>query len=139
MRFVLDTNVFLKALIKNSAVRGIIVGSNHEFLVPTHLIDEVREHLDEVEEKSGLSRSEIESVMNTLLGRIRFVEENQVLSKWEEAEKAMKKVDEDDIPFVAAALAVRCDGIWSDDRHLKRQTKVKVWTTKEVVGFSDGE
>lgn len=137
MRFVLDTNVFLKALIKNSAVRGTIVGSNHEFLVPTHLIDEAREHLDEVEEKSGLSRSEIESVMNTLLGRIRFVEEDQVLSKWEEAEKAMKKVDEDDIPIVAAALAVRCDGIWSDDGHLKRQGKVKVWTTREVVGSSD--
>ena len=133
MKFVLDTNIFLKALIRNSAVRGIIIGSGHEFLVPAHLIDETREHLDEVEEKSGLSRSEIESVMDTLLRRIRFVDAGQVLSEWEEAEKVMKAVDEADVPFVAAALAARCDGIWSDDRHLKRQTKVKVWTTKEVV------
>ena len=129
----LDTNVFLKALIKNSTVRGIIVGSDHEFLVPAHLIDETREHLDEVEEKSGLSRREIESVIDTLLGRTRLVEEGQVLSRWREAEKAMSKVDEDDVPFVAAALAVGCDGIWSDDRHLKRQSKVRVWTTREVV------
>jgi predicted nucleic acid-binding protein len=133
LKFVLDTNVFLKALIKNSTVRGIIMGSNHEFLVPAHLIDETREHLDEVEEKSGLSRSEIESVLDALLGRTRFVEEGQVLSRWREAEKAMNKVDEDDVPFVAAALAARCDGIWSDDRHLKRQSKVRVWTTREVV------
>jgi hypothetical protein len=29
---------------------------------------------------------------------------------WEKAEKAMKKVDVDDIPFVAAVLAGRSDG-----------------------------
>lgn len=133
MKFVLDTNVFLKALIKDSTVRGIVIGSNHEFLIPAHLIDEIGEHLDEVEEKSGLSRREIESVMDTLLGRIRFVGEEQVRSHWEEGEKATKEVDEGDIPFVATALAVHCDGVWSDDRHLKRQNKVRVWTTREVV------
>jgi hypothetical protein len=33
-------------------------------------------------------------------------------------------------------MSVSCDGIWSDDKHLKRQDKVRVWTTKEVVGLS---
>jgi len=133
LKFVLDTNVFLKALIRKSVVRGIILGSNHEFLIPAYLIEETREHAGEVEKKSGLSRTEIESVMDALLARIRVVPTEEVLSKWEEAERIMENIDENDVPFVAAALGARCDGIWSDDGHLKRQRKVKVWTTEDVV------
>ena len=133
MKFVLDTSVFLKALIKKSVVRGIILDSNHEFLIPTYLAEETREHLEEVEEKSGLSSSEIESVMDALLARIRVVPADKVLSAWKESEGIMERVDKSDIPFVAAALSTECEGIWSDDRHLKRQDRVKVWTTKDVV------
>lgn len=42
MKVVLDTNVILNALIKDSAVRGIILGSNNEFLVPEYAIEETR-------------------------------------------------------------------------------------------------
>lgn len=73
MKFVLDTNVFLKALVKKSVVRGIILGSNHEFLIPSYLIEEVGEHLGEVEKKSGLSKSEIKSVIDALLAKTRVV------------------------------------------------------------------
>jgi predicted nucleic acid-binding protein len=135
LKFVLDTNVFLKALIKKSVVRGIIVGSAHEFLIPAYLMEETREHFDEVEEKSGLSRTEIESVIDALLARIRVVPADEVTSKWGEAEAVMKNIDENDTPFVAAALSAQCDGIWSDDRHLKRQRKVRVWTTKDIVSL----
>jgi hypothetical protein len=38
LKFVLDTNVVLKALIKDSMVRGILLGSTHEFLIPDRVI-----------------------------------------------------------------------------------------------------
>jgi predicted nucleic acid-binding protein len=133
LKFVLDTNIFLKALIRDSVVRGIILGSNHEFLIPAYLVDETRKHQDEVERKSGLSEKEIESVMDALLAKVQIIPAGTVLSRWKEADEAMREVDAKDTPFVAAALGVNCDGIWSDDRHLKRQNKVKVWTTKDVV------
>ncbi len=47
----------------------------------------------------------------------------------------MVGIDRSDIPFVAAALSLPCDGIWSDDLDLKRQKRVKVWNTKEVLGL----
>ena len=90
-----------------------------------------------MEEKSGLSRTEIESVMDALLARVRVIPADEVVSKWEEAEAVMKDIDENDTPFVAAALGARCDGIWSDDEHLKRQRKVRVWTTKDIVGLGN--
>ena len=33
-------------------------------------------------------------------------------------------------------MSVTCDGIWSDDKHLRLQNKVKVWTTKDVAELS---
>lgn len=115
---------------------GIIVGPGHEFFVPEYLMEELNEHLDVVEEKSGLSREEINSVVRALLRRIQVVPEPKVLTKWKEAEAAIGRIDKDGVPFVAAAMSMACDGIWSDDRHLKRQGKVRVWTTKDVAGLT---
>jgi len=136
LKFVLDTNIIPEALIKDSVVRGILLRSNHEFLIPEHAIDETKKHLDVVARKSGLSEGEIDSVMDTLLTNIKVVPSDEVLSKWKEAENAIAEVDEDDVPIVAASMSVSCDGIWSDDRHLKRQNKVRVWTTKDVTKLS---
>jgi predicted nucleic acid-binding protein len=54
LKFVLDTNVILKALIKDSRVRAILIGSGHEFLMPEEAIEGIRRHSSLVEEKSGL-------------------------------------------------------------------------------------
>lgn len=132
----LDTNVILKALIRDSVVRGILLGSSHEFFIPEYAIEETRKHLDVVAKKSGLSESEIDSVIDTLLTNIKVIPADQVRSKWKEAEEAIGRVDSDDVPFVAASMSVSCDGIWSDDKHLKLQNKVKVWTTRDVTGLS---
>lgn len=42
-------------------------------------------------------------------------------------------IDEDDAPFVALALHVDGDGIWSNDAHMHVQNLVRVWTTVEVL------
>jgi predicted nucleic acid-binding protein len=48
LKLVLDTNVILEALIKDSVVRGIVLRSSHEFLIPEYAIDETRKHLGTV-------------------------------------------------------------------------------------------
>jgi predicted nucleic acid-binding protein len=132
LKLVLDTNIILKAPIKDSAVRGIIVGPKHEFLIPEYAIEETRKHMSLIEEKSGLSASQIDSVLETLLTNVRMVSARDILSAWKEAEEIMAPIDRNDTAFLAAAMSAPCDGIWSDDRHLKRQKKIKVWRTKEV-------
>jgi predicted nucleic acid-binding protein len=59
--------------------------------------------------------------------------EEEILEKWNEARKIMGTIDEGDTPFLAASLTIACDGIWSDDKDLKRQRKVKVWSTREII------
>jgi len=78
LKFVLDKNVILKALIKDPAVRGILLGSTHEFLIPEHAITETRKHLDTVVKKSGRSESEINLVLDVLLTNIRVIPADEV-------------------------------------------------------------
>jgi predicted nucleic acid-binding protein len=47
----------------------------------------------------------------------------------------MKDSDIDDVPFVACALGCQGSIIWSDDNDLKRQNRIKVYTTREVLGI----
>jgi predicted nucleic acid-binding protein len=135
LRLVLDTNVVLKALIKDSVVRGMLLRSLHEFVIPEYAIEETKKHLDMVAIKSGLSEKEIDSVLSALLVNVEVIPAAKVASKMKEAEAVMSSIDAGDIPFVAACMSAGCDGIWSDDKDLKRQRKVKVWTTKEVAGM----
>ena len=100
--------------------------------MPEHLFEEIRDRKAEVVKKSGLSEEEVDMVLDALLTNIGVVPSDTMLSKWKAAERAIGQIDRDDIPFVAAALSVDC-GLWSDDGHLKRQNKVKVRTTKDVV------
>ena len=133
MKFVLDTNIILKALIRDSAVRRIIAGPNHEFLIPEEAVEETRKHMQLIMQKSGLSRPEIDLVLETLLMNIHIIPPQDIVFKRKEAEEIMAPIDRNDAAFLAAAMSVPCDGIWSDDSHLKRQSKVRVWTTKDLV------
>ena len=70
-----------------------------------------------------------------LLTNLHVIPSKDNMANWKGAEEIMVGIDRSDTTFVAAALSLRCDGIWSDDLHMKRQKKVKVWNTKEVLGL----
>jgi predicted nucleic acid-binding protein len=41
-------------------------------------------------------------------------------------------MDLKDAPFLAIGLAFAVDGIWTEDAHFRRQTLLKVYSTKEL-------
>ncbi len=133
MKIVVDTNIILKALIKNSKVRTTLLNPNHQFCVPEHAIEETERHLPLIVEKTGLPAGEVKLVLSILLTNMQVIPLQEVMSKWNEAFEMMAPIDIEDTPFIAAALVQPSDGIWSDDKHLKRQKKVKVWSTREIL------
>ena len=135
MKFVLDTNIILKALIRNSKVRAVLLSPNHQLFVPEYAVEETRRHFGLIMKKTGLSEDEVKLVLDVLLTKLRVIPSKDIMANWKRAEEIMVDIDRSDIPFVAAALSLLCDGIWSDDADLKRQKRVKVWNTKEVLGL----
>lgn len=129
----MDTNIILKALIKNSKVRAILLSPNHQFYIPEYAVEEVEKHLPLLIEKTGLSEEDIKLALSIILTNIQVIPSENILAKWNEAEEIMKSIDKGDVPFIAAALSIPCDDIWSDDKDFKRQRRLKVWSTREMM------
>jgi len=51
----------------------------------------------------------------------------------------VKDIDPDDVLFVACALAHPNSVIWSDDKKLKSQSKVKILNTRDIINFLEGK
>lgn len=49
-----------------------------------------------------------------------------------EAFEIIKEIDPDDVIFIASALAYGNSVIWSDDKALKKQSRVKILDTREI-------
>jgi predicted nucleic acid-binding protein len=50
-----------------------------------------------------------------------------------DAIEIMKDIDPKDAPFLAVGMAIRADGIWTEDRHFESQNVLRVFTTKDLI------
>ncbi|MBI4439472.1 PIN domain-containing protein [Candidatus Woesearchaeota archaeon] len=132
MKVVIDTNILISALIKDSITRRLIVKSGFQFNYPEMSFHELRKHKSLVLDKSGMSEVEYMDVLNDLLSYVNVIPDEAVTQTLEEAAKLMGKIDPDDVVFLAAALTLDA-AIWSDDAHFDRQKRIKIFKTKEMA------
>jgi predicted nucleic acid-binding protein len=66
---------------------------------------------------------------------IEIVPDNDIKLKMPEAIKIMEKIDINDAPILACALAIRNDGVWTEDRHFEKQDKVRMWKSAELLNY----
>jgi predicted nucleic acid-binding protein len=133
MRLVVDTNRIIAALAKDSTSRKILFSDEIDFLTTEVTNHEILEHKQELLEKTRLTEDQLNIALSLLFSRILIVSDIVVESKMKEAERIMHTIDPDDTPFIALALAVENDGVWSDDRHFQQQTRIRIWKTKDLL------
>ena len=54
---------------------------------------------------------------------------------FKEAEKIIGNIDPKDVPFVALALAIENEGIWSNDKHFEEIKQIKIWKTSDLLEY----
>ena len=137
MNIIIDSNILFSALIKDSVTRKIILEYNGCFLFPYIIFEEMEEHKEELLEKTGLEKEEFDNLLNLILKKVIIVPK-EVLKKYKkEALEIVKDIDVDDFIFVACALAYDNSLIWTKDRRLKEQDKVRIYNTKEIIKLLD--
>ncbi len=133
MRIVIDSNILFSALIKNSKTRKLILEYEGFFLFPEHIFIELQKHKQELIEKSKMNEPDFDKLLFLILRRVIIVPSKRLDLFKEEAIQIMKNIDIDDAIFIACALTYDNSVIWSDDKALKKQNKVKILNTHEVV------
>jgi predicted nucleic acid-binding protein len=132
MKYVVDANIILSALISDSMTRRLLVELEDDLLTPAYVHDEIGKYTEMVSEKSGLSPAEVEDLIEILFKRIDVVPRSEVLESFQEAARIMRDTNPDDAVYLAAALE-RDAQLWSDDGDYEEQNVVPVGTTGDIV------
>lgn len=130
MELVLDSNVLFSVINPRSAAAYLFSMLRVDFSAPDFIKSEFNEHREDCLFKSKLSEHEFEMKQAEVENTIKFFKLSEYDDFLELAANALP--DPDDADFVALALSVKA-AIWSNDPHLKQQSLVKVYTTKELV------
>lgn len=134
MKIVIDTNVLIAAIIKNSLTRRILLFSGYKFYLPEYAFDEFLKYEATILQKAKLPFEHYREVLGTLLVSIHVVRPPEYNSYLKEAEYLFGAIDQGDVPFLAAALALDAV-IWSEDKDFEKQDKVKILKTKDFSLF----
>jgi predicted nucleic acid-binding protein len=132
MKLVIDANVLFASFIKNNLTRAIMLKKPFSFYSPDYLVDEFFEHLEELADKTMISPRTLKGKVKELLrlSDIKLVEKRDFEEFLDNASKIIP--DSDDVAYVALALKLNC-AIWSNDKRLKEQNKVKVYSTEDLI------
>lgn len=129
----MDANVVIAALISPTGhTADLFFSTSLKVFAPETLLEEIGEHKKELLQKTGLSKSEFEILAAFLAQRISFFPVTEFLAFFPKAKNISP--DPDDAAYFALALKLQCP-LWSNDKRLKSQSAVKVFSTSELLQF----
>lgn len=135
MILILNTSILISSLIKDSVTRQILLLPSMKFYLPEYAFEEIETHKMKISRLSRLSTDEIDILLNLLLENISIIPSPTIQPYLSEAEVMIGRIDPNDIPFLALALATENDGIWSNDRHFEAIKQIKIWKTSDLLKY----
>ncbi|MDO8556135.1 MAG: PIN domain-containing protein [Nanoarchaeota archaeon] len=130
MRLIIDANILFAALITPGITKDIIWKSNIQLLTPTFLLEELNNHHERILKKTKKTALELQECITILCEHITIIPAEELEPYLLEA--ATISPDPQDIAYLAAALLYNCP-LWSNDKALKQQHLVQVYTTEELI------
>ena len=97
---------------------------------PEFLLEEFEKHKEEIIKKSGLSESDFKLFLSLIISEIEIISKSEFKKFIPQAEKITP--DPNDTEYLALALKFKCP-IWSNDKMLKNQSKVNIYSTGELL------
>ena len=73
MKFVIDTNIIISAIIKNSLTRKIIFNKDFGFVTPSYTLSEINNHKKELCKKANLDLDELDKLLGILFNHIKLI------------------------------------------------------------------
>jgi predicted nucleic acid-binding protein len=130
MKFVVDTNVLMTYFWKNSQTRNILISNRDlELIAPEFALEEINKYKKEIIKKAKISEEEFNVSRIDLAIFVQFIP----LLKYQNFLKNALEIspDSNDVDFIALALKLKCP-LWSNDKKLKTQRVVEVYSTEDA-------
>ncbi|OGY48310.1 MAG: hypothetical protein A3D39_00560 [Candidatus Buchananbacteria bacterium RIFCSPHIGHO2_02_FULL_39_17] len=136
MELVADANVLFSLLIatKQSKTADLFFSDELTLYAPELIVKECIEHRSEICEKSGLDAKDVDILLTLFSAKINILS----FYEFDNYIPMAKNIcpDPDDVEYFAVALKMKCP-LWSNDKRLKLQDKIKVLSTFELISLFD--
>ena len=130
MDLVVDANILFSALIKEDSFSfNFFFRENFHLFTAEFIFSEFEKHKEEILKKTNRSEKDFFRILEILKKRIIIVPLEELIPFIGEAEKLSP--DPGDMVYFALALKLNCS-IWSNDKKLKEQNKIKVYKTHDL-------
>lgn len=130
MRLIIDNNILFSLMKPDSTNSHLFSIMNAEFLAPEFINNEFKKYEDECLLKSKLSKIDFIKRKKEILDKIKFIKFSEYKEFIEKTKLYTKDID--DAPYIILALKLNCP-LWSNDKRLKEQSKVKVLSTEDII------
>jgi len=130
MKLVVDANVLFSALIKQEITAELLLDLSLNLYAPEFILEEFEKHKQEILSKTKRTEDEFDDIFNIIKEIINIIPVEEFENYLNEARKISP--DSDDVIYFALALKLKCS-IWSNDKKLKEQIKVRIYSTEELM------
>ena len=134
MLLVVDMNILFSFFKKHTFTRKLLSNSHLELYSPIYALEELNKYSNELILKSKINIGIFELYKNVLSWFVRFIPTSEYKDFKNEADSISP--DPKDTQYFALALKLGCP-IWSNDKRLKEQSKIKVFNTSELIELLD--
>lgn len=135
MELVVDANIAFSLFKAGSSPKVLIDKYSLELFSPEKLVEELDKYADLICSKSKVPKDSYGTIKQSVLELISLHSVPKELVD----RAATLLSDKDDAPYLALSIKLGLIPIWSNDKHLKEQSLVKVFTTPELARFLSSE
>ena len=131
MKLVVDANVLFSFFKASSSTRALITQLGFlELYAPSLALEELLKYKELICKKSHIDGEAFDEIIEVLKTFVSF----EPVEAFKEFLPETKRIspDPNDVAYFALALKLNCP-IWSNDAKLKQQSRVKVFSTKELL------
>ena len=130
MELVVDTNILYTYFWEKSLARRFLMKMDFKLFSPEVALEEINANESDILKKTGLSKKEFNDTRSNLAIAVELI-------PLEEYEKFLKPAlkfspDPNDVDFLALAMKLKLP-LWSNDSGLKKQNKVKIFSTFDLL------
>jgi predicted nucleic acid-binding protein len=129
MRLVADTSELFSFFNSESKARELSLSSKTELFSPYYSLEELHEKKGKIINCFSLTEAQYAIIIKLLETVVKYIRVDEYSKCLPEAMELCP--DPDDVDFFALALKLDCP-LWSEDRLLKNQSKIKVYSTQEL-------
>ena len=133
MNIVIDCNRVFAALLKNNTTRKIILNKKFQFYAPEYISLEIEKYQEEIIRKLNIKKEEFKILLGSIFEKIIILPLEDYQKELEDLLKEETISDKKDFPYLALAMAIKAEGIWTHDPDFRKQNKVKIFTNIHLL------